>query len=50
MRSMIKDASAKNEDFRKWDIMRMIVTVSCLYLLAPNLDRRVGFMISLAFA
>ncbi|MCC6759216.1 MAG: hypothetical protein IT395_06295 [Candidatus Omnitrophica bacterium] len=50
MRSMIKSLAAKNEDFRKWDIMRMIVTVSCLYLLAPNLDRRVGFMISLAFA
>lgn len=40
----------KDEDFKKWDIMRMILTVSCLYLLAPNLDRRVGFMISLAFA
>ncbi len=36
--------------FQKWDVVRMILTVSCLYLLAPNLDRRVGFMISLAFA
>ena len=40
----------KNEIFRRGNILRMMVTVGCLYLLAPSLDRRVGFMVSLAFA
>lgn len=40
----------KSEVSRRVNILRMIVTVGCLYLLAPSLDRQVGVMISLAFA
>ncbi len=40
----------KNKVFQRENILLMIGTTGCLYLLAPSLDRRVGFMISLAFA
>lgn len=40
----------KNKVFQRENILLMIGTTGCLYLLAPSLDRRVGVMISLAFA
>ncbi len=40
----------KHKVFQRENILMMIGTTGCLYLLAPSLDRRVGFMISLAFA
>lgn len=42
--------STENGIFQLENILQMIGTTGCLYLLAPSLDRRVGFMISLAFA